>query len=59
VRRQANEASHILAKADTLATIFEILIEISYCIEQILSNFPYFDRNVSYCNEHILSNEML
>jgi hypothetical protein len=38
VRRQANEAAYILAKAVTSSASFQILLEISDCIEHILSN---------------------
>ena len=38
VRRQANEAANRLAKAATSSASFQILVEIPYCIEHILSN---------------------
>jgi len=38
VRREANEAAHRLTKAATSSPSFQILVEISDCIEHILSN---------------------
>jgi len=38
VRRQANEATHRLAKAVTSSASFQILVEIPDCIEHILIN---------------------
>jgi len=38
VRKQENEAAFGLAKAGTFMVSFQILVEISYCIEYILSN---------------------
>ncbi|KAK2362141.1 hypothetical protein QL285_087230 [Trifolium repens] len=38
VRRQANEVAHNLAKAATLSTSFQILVDVPNCIEHLLIN---------------------
>jgi hypothetical protein len=38
VRRQANEVAHNLAKAATLSTSFQVLVDALNCIEHTLIN---------------------